>query len=425
MEKKRGGRGPIRSERSLQLFAGFVAMVMVSNYQYAFTLFQPGIQEEFSASLPLVAGIFSVFAFFGTWPMPFAGYLVDRIGARLLMTVGSLGILLGWLLGGYAATSVFELYLYYGAFAGTGVGMIYMCAAGNAVKWFPDRRGFAAGMIAMGFGGGAAFTVIPVSLSISTYGWRTAMVAWGLIQGSVALIASLKTRDPPPSWEQTESRRRDPTKVIDTGRDYPWHRTIRTVDFWLLYAIFVMMGVGGLMASASLSVTAKWLNVENATVFGMSIVPLTVTTSSIANGASRMVWGTVSDRLGRESAMGMAFLLNGLLTLAVLAIAGNAMLFVLLFPLIFLTWGEIFALFSAITADLFGSKNATTNYGMIYTAKGVSSILAGYGAALLTYYAAGSLAIPYLIAGILGIAAGILAITVLRRAVAERMSGVV
>ena len=193
--------GTIAGNRWVQLFAGVIAMIVISNYQYAFTLFTPGMRQQFTGvPYAKIAGIFSMFILFETWPVPVAGYFVDKFGIRKLMMIGSLAILVGWLLGGMVATSVFELYIYYGAIAGTGAGIIYISTVANAVKWFPDRRGLAAGLTAAGFGGGAALTIIPIAGTISSMGWGGAMAMWGVAQGIIAFIMALILRHPPAGW---------------------------------------------------------------------------------------------------------------------------------------------------------------------------------------------------------------------------------
>ena len=159
-------------------------MIVISNYQYAFTLFTPGMKQTFpGVPYAKIAAVFSAFILFETWPMPVAGYFVDKFGIRKLMTVGAICIALGWVLGGTIAKSPFDLYLYYGVIAGTGAGIIYISCVANAVKWFPDRRGLAVGLTAAGFGGGAALTIMPIASTIHSMGWAKAMAVWGIGQG--------------------------------------------------------------------------------------------------------------------------------------------------------------------------------------------------------------------------------------------------
>jgi OFA family oxalate/formate antiporter-like MFS transporter len=420
--------GPIAGNRWVQLIAGLIAMIVISNYQYAFTLFAPGIQRGLGlaqAQYPLVAAIFSLFILFETWPVPVAGILVDRLGIRKLMILGALGVLVGWLLGGTVAHSVFDYYIYYGAIAGTGAGIIYISCVGNAVKWFPDRRGLAAGLTAAGFGGGAALTIIPISFSIAAIGAAGAMAMWGVAQGVIALVMAVIMRHPPAGWKPLgwqEKEKKVRSVVAQTKLEYPWYKTLRTAEFWLLYVMFTLVATGGLMATGNLSEIAQSLGVGTVTILGIGIVALTATLSGITNALARIMWGGISDKLGRENTMFIAFAIQAILLALVLAIVRNPVAFVILLPFVFLSWGEIYALFSAITGDIFGAKNATANYGMLYTAKGFASILAGYGAAAIAVMFAGSFTALFLMSAIFCAIAALLAITVLRRIVRSRIT---
>jgi len=402
--------GGIAGNRWVQLVCGVVAMILISNYQYAFTLFTPGMRQTF-AGVPYakIAAIFSAFILFETWPMPVAGYFVDKLGIRKLMTLGAICIALGWVLGGTIAHSPFELYIYYGVIAGTGAGIIYISCVANAVKWFPDRRGLAVGLTAAGFGGGAALTVIPIAGTIHNLGWAKAMAAWGLAQGVIALIAAMILRHPPAGWVPAgwnQSTKQARKAVVQSKVNFTWTQTLGRPEFYFLYTMFFFACAGGLIATASLSQIAKSLHVSDAKVLGLAIVPLTVTLTSICNALSRVVWGTVSDRLGRENTMFITFGIEAILVFLVTRIVGSPIAFVALFSFVFLFWGEIYSLFSATTGDVFGAKNASANYGMLYTAKGLASVFAGFGAAALAAYLGGSFAVPfYISAGLCGIAA--------------------
>ena len=418
--------GPLAGNRWVQLAGGVIAMILLSNYQYAFTLFAPGIKQQFpGVPYPKIAAIFSMFILFQTWPVPVAGYFIDKFGIRKLMMLGSLGILAGWLLGGTIARSVFELYIYYGLIAGTGAGIIAIAMLTNCVKWFPDRRGLAAGLTAAGFGGGAALTILPIAATISSMGWAHAMAVWGVAQGVIALLIALILRHPPagwtpPGWEQCSIQ---VTKVVAQSKvEYAWHQTLRRPEFYLLYLMFVFVATGGLMTIANLSQIAKSLKVFDAKIWGIAIVPFTATLTGITNAFSRIMWGSISDKIGREITMAVAFGIEAILILLVTRVNGNPIFFVVLLPFVFLSWGEIYALFTAITGDVFGPKNAGANYGMLLTAKGVSSIMAGYGAALMAAFFAGSFTVPYYIAAVFDAIAAILAFFVLRRLVRGRIA---
>jgi OFA family oxalate/formate antiporter-like MFS transporter len=401
-------------------------MIVISNYQYAFTLFTPGMRQQFvGVPYAKIAAIFSMFILFETWPVPVAGYLVDKYGIRKLMILGSIGILVGWLLGGTVAKSPFDLYIYYGLIAGTGAGIIYISTVANAVKWFPDRRGLAAGLTAAGFGGGAALTIIPIAATISSMGWAHAMAVWGVAQGVIAFIMALILRHPPTGWKPIgwdQRAQKVGQAVAQSKAEYTWTQTVRRPEFYLLYLMFLFVATGGLMTTGNLSQIAKSLNVAGAKVLGIAIVPFTATLAGITNALSRIMWGSISDKLGREYTMALAFGIEAVLIFLVTQITGNPMLFVILLPFVFLSWGEIYALFSAITGDVFGPKNATANYGILYTAKGVSSIMAGYGAALLAAAFAGSFTVPYYIAALFDAVAAILAFFALRPLIRGRIA---
>jgi len=415
--------GPIAGNRVVQLIAGLVAMIVISNYQYAFTLFTPGLRQQFAgAPYSQIALIFSLFILFETWPVPVAGIFIDKFGIRTLMIVGSLGVLFGWLLGGTVATSLFHLYLCYGVLAGTGAGIIYIATVANAVKWFPDRRGLAAGLTAAGFGGGAALTLIPISKTITALGWAHSMALWGVMQGVIACIMALILRHPPEGWKPAGWVPKASKTVVQTKVNYSWQETLRRPEFYLLYLMFIMVCAGGLMTTGNLSEIARSLKVQNATILGVSIVAFTATLTGITNAGSRIMWGFISDRLGRENTMTLAFAVEGVFIFLVTQIANSPLLFVMVLPFVFLSWGEIYALFSAITGDVFGPKNASANYGMLYTAKGMASIMAGWGAALVAAAFAGSFQVPYYIAAAFDFAAALLAFLALKPLIRRRIA---
>jgi OFA family oxalate/formate antiporter-like MFS transporter len=414
--------GPIAGNRWVQLTAGVVAMIVISNFQYAFTLFTPGLKAQF-ASVPYkdIALIYTLFILFETWPVPVAGYFIDKFGIRNLMLIGAVLITLGWVGGGMFATSVFHLYIAYGVLAGTGAGIIYIATVANAVKWFPDKRGLAAGLTAAGFGGGSALTLIPISSSIASMGWAGAMTAWGIGQGVIAILAALILSHPPkgwlpPGWVQ-------PKAVAQTRKDFSAVQMLSQKEFYIMYAMFLMVCTGGLMTTGNMSQIAKSLNVFDAKVMGIAIVPFVATLAGVTNAFARIMWGAVSDRFGREYTMAFAFALEGVLIFLMTQISGNPIAFMILMPFVFLAWGEIYALFSAITGDVFGPKNASGNYGIMYTAKGLAAILAGWGAAAVAAMYAGSFSVPYYISAVFDIIAACLALFVLRPIIRKRIAG--
>jgi len=416
--------GKIAGNRWVQLACGVIAMIVISNYQYAFTLFTPGMRQTFTGvPYARIAAVFSAFILFETWPMPLAGYFVDKLGIRKLMIFGSVCILLGWVLGGTIAHSVFELYIYYGVIAGTGAGVIYISCVANAVKWFPDKRGLAAGLTSAGFGGGAALTILPIASTIHNLGWAKAMAVWGIAQGIIACIAAMILRHPPAGWNPIGwvPPKKKHIGVVQSKENYTWTQTLRRPEFYLLYTMFFFACAGGLIATGNLSQIAKSLGVSDAKLWGLAIVPLTATLASIFNALSRIVWGWVSDRLGREYTMFLTFGVEAILVFLVTRIAGSPIAFVVLFSFVFLFWGEIYSLFSATSGDVFGPKNASVDYGMLYTAKGLASVFAGFGAAALAAYLGGSFAVAFYVSAVLCGIAATLSLLVLKPLIRARI----
>ena len=416
--------GNIAGNRWIQLTCGIIAMIVISNYQYAFTLFTPGMKQTFpGVPYAKIAAVFSAFILFETWPMPVSGYFVDKFGIRKLMTFGAIFIALGWVLGGTVAKSPVGLYVYYGVIAGTGAGIIYISCVANVLKWFPDRRGLAAGLTAAGFGGGAALTIMPIASTIHSMGWAHAMAIWGIGQGIVAIFAAMVLRHPPSGWVPAGQTSKQVHKAVAQSKtNFTWIQTLGRPEFYLLYTMFFFATAGGLIATANLSQIAKSLHVSDAKVWGMALVPLVATLTSLCNALSRIIWGTVSDRLGRERTMFLTFGVEAVLVYLVTKIAGTPMAFVALFSFIFLFWGEIYSLFSATTGDIFGPKNASANYGMVYTAKGAASVFAGFGAAAMAAYFGGSFFVPFYISAVLCAIAALCSLLILKPLVASRIA---
>jgi OFA family oxalate/formate antiporter-like MFS transporter len=301
--------------------------------------------------------------------------------------------------------------LYLGAaIGGIGAGVVYGGAVGNALKWFPDRRGLAAGLTAAGFGAGSALTVIPIANMIASSGYQAAFLWFGLGQGLVVVLVGLLLRAPEPGEVPTSQA------VQQSRRDYEWKEVLKTPPFYIMYAMFVMVGAGGLMAIAQLAPIANDFTIAKVPVslIGLTLPALTfaLTIDRVLNGICRPFFGWVSDRIGRENTMFIAFFLEGLGIFALLYFGTNPVLFVILSGLVFFAWGEIYSLFPATCTDIYGKKYATTNYGMLYTAKGTASLLVPLANVLTS--ATGSWHAVFYVAAILNIIAAVMALTVLK-----------
>ena len=371
--------------RWVQLIAGIIAMMAIANLQYAWTLFTTPIQSHLHVSLVAVQWTFTLFVALETWLVPFEGYLVDIIGPRLMLGLGSILVALGWI-GSGKAESITGLYFWYGV-GGIGAGIVYGGAIGNALKWFPDHRGLCVGLTAGAYGIGTASTIAPVASMLKSSGYQHTFIVWGFIQGIVVLIAALFLARPPvgwapPNWKEKEAKIKAKLKLSSVNLT-PM-QMLRQPSFYVIYLMMTMLAFGGLVVTAQLNPLAKTYKVDNVVVlWGMTALILAITVDRLLNGLTRPFWGWVSDHIGRENAIFYSFVLEAICVFALLQLMSHPVWFVALSGLCFFAWGNIFSLFPAITGDLYGNKWATTNYGMVYTAKGLAALLAGPGAAWL------------------------------------------
>ncbi|MGI3779111.1 MAG: oxalate/formate MFS antiporter [Janthinobacterium lividum] len=411
--------------RWIQLGIGILCMVMIANLQYGWTLFVLPITHAHGWSRSDVQWAFTVFVLAETWLLPFEGWVIDRLGPRPLVFVG--GILVGgsWLLNG-AATSLTMLYAA-AAMGGIGAGIVYAATVGNALRWFTEKRGLATGLTAAGFGAGSAITIVPISNWIAAHGYESAFMVFGTAQGVVLMIAALFLCSPPgfevgvaaqPGADFGE----DPVhgeghgSYVAVSSGMSPRQVLGRPAFWLMYAMFVMVGSGGLMATAQLAVIASDYGVDKApvSILGLSLPALTFALSldRILNGVTRPFFGWVSDLIGREITMFIAFMLEGIGIFALLMFAHSPVAFVLISGMVFFAWGEIYSLFPALCTDLFGRRHAAANYGMLYTAKGTAALVVPLASLLRD--ATGSWVSVFYLAALFNITAALLALLVLR-----------
>lgn len=366
-----GGRPA--SYRWIQLILGIVGMAMIANLQYGWTLFVDPISVKYGWSRAAIQVAFTIFVVTETWLVPIEGWFVDKFGPRPVVVVGGLLCGLGWVMNSYA-DSLMMLYIS-AAISGIGAGAVYGTCVGNALKWFPDRRGLAAGLTAAGFGAGSAVTIVPISAMIRNSGYESAFLYFGIGQGVIVILVALfLTRAP-------EHKKGDGAvaKVQQTKREYGPKEVLRTPVFWVMYAMFVMVAAGGLMATAQLGSIAKDFQIFDidVNIMGLVLPALTfaLAIDRVLNGLTRPFFGWVSDQIGREPTMFIAFAIEAVGILCLYQYGRDPILFVILTGVVFFAWGEIYSLFPSTCADTFGTKNATANAGLLYTAKGTASLL--------------------------------------------------
>jgi OFA family oxalate/formate antiporter-like MFS transporter len=381
---------------------------MIANLQYGWTLFVNPIEQKHHWGLTAVQLAFSIFVLVETWLVPVEGWLVDRFGPRPVVAGGAILAGIAWVIYSHADTLAM---LYTGAvIAGLGAGAVYGTCVGNALKWFPDRRGLAAGLTAAGFGAGAALTVIPIANMIQSSGYQHAFFFFGILQGGIILVASMFLTKPRVPKGVVASAR-----VVATKVDYKPTQMLRTPTFWTTYVLFVAVAAGGLMATAQIGPIAKDYGFAKMpmTLFALTLPLLTMTLAidNLANGFTRPLCGFISDRIGRENTMLLVFCGEGIAMLGLKQFGHQPALFMTFAALVFLCWGEIFSIFPALVADTFGAKNAAANAGTMYTAKGTASLLVPLSAYIATK---GDWDTVFIFAATISIAAGLLAKFVLQ-----------
>jgi len=363
----------------VQLIVGVVAMACVANLQYGWTLFVSPIDARHHWGRAAIQVAFTLFILIETWLIPIEAYLVDKYGPRWVVVGGGILVALAWILNSMATSLPM---LYTGAIlGGIGTGCVYGTCVGNALKWFPGRRGLAAGITAAGFGAGAAATIVPISNMINGAGYEQAFLVFGILQGAIVLVmAGLMRKAPLATGVQAK------TRVSQSARDYTPAEVLRKPVFWVMYLMFVLIACGGLTFAASIAPYAKDLKIDGVPVallgFVLPALTFAISLDRVFDGVGRPFFGWVSDQIGRENTMFIAFSLGAVALLVWSRYGSDPVVFVLASAVYFGVYGEIFSLFPATQGDTFGSKFAATNAGMLYTAKGTAALVVPLASAL-------------------------------------------
>ena len=405
-----GGQGMF-GRRWWQLVCGIVCMTMIANLQYGWTLFVNPMDAKFHWGRAAIQVAFTIFVLTETWLVPIEGYLVDRFGPRPVVVIGGILCAIAWAMNSVADSLMF-LYVA-AAIGGVGAGAVYGTCVGNAVKLFPDRRGLAAGLTAAGFGAGSALTIIPISSMIKTAGYQQAFLYFGLGQGIVVFIVGMLLID---TRRITATLSKASERIQQARRDFRPLEIVRYPVFWVMYLMFVLVGAGGLMATAQLAPIAKDFQMADipVSILGLTLPALTFALSidRVLNGLTRPFFGWVSDNIGRELTMLIAFGFEALGIFALYVYGKDPLMFVLLSGLVFFAWGEIYSLFPSTCTDTFGARYATANAGLLYTAKGTASLLVPLSNVLMS--ATGNWHAVFVVAALMNAAAALLAWFVLR-----------
>jgi oxalate/formate antiporter len=368
--------------RWLQLVIGVVCMILISSPQYVWALFTQPLAAALGTTLAELQITFSILIVVQTFLSPWQGVLVDRFGPRVLLSAGVAISGLSWVLAS-KATTVTALYATYGLLGGIGTGIVYVGVIGHMVQWFPDKRGLATGLAAAGYGVGALLTTFPISAVLRESTYDVALLRFGWVFAAGGLVVAQALRRPDAAWQMQWNQHRRAATTTSPTTDVSPSQMLANPIFWLMFAMMTMMSTTGLMVTSQMGAFTRDFGMAGALVFGLPVLPLALSIDRVTNGLTRPLFGWISDRVGRENTMLVAFGLEGCAMTLWLLTRHNPTLFVVLSGVVFFGWGEIFSLFPSTLTDTFGTKHATANYGCLYIAQGVGSVLGGPVAALL------------------------------------------
>jgi MFS transporter, OFA family, oxalate/formate antiporter len=364
-----------------QLIIGIICMACVANLQYGWTLFVSPIDAKYHWGRPDIQIAFTTFVLIETWLIPVEGYLVDRFGPRWVVLGGGLMVAAAWALNS-VADSLMMLYVG-AAIGGIGVGCVYGTCVGNALKWFPGRRGLAAGFTAAVFGTGAAVTVVPIGKMIEASGYEHTFMFFGLLQGAIVFLMSFLMVKAPPNLKPTTAVA---ARHVSPRGDCTPTQVLATPIFYVLYVMFVLVAAGGLTMAANIALVAKDFKIDKVPVdilfWTGPALATALAMNRVFDGVGRPFFGWISDRIGRENTMFIAFSIGAVALYALSQVGTDPVWFVIITAVYFGVYGEIFSLFPATQGDTFGSKFAAANAGMLYTAKGTAAFVVPLAAAL-------------------------------------------
>jgi OFA family oxalate/formate antiporter-like MFS transporter len=371
-------------------------MMVISIYQYSWSLFAYNLRSEFGWDLAKIGLVFSIFAYTATFIQPFSGMIADSFGPRTVAVLGSFFVGSGFVLSSWALTA-WHLFIFYG-FGGIGVGILYGVSTASAIKWFPERRGFAVGLIVFGFGAGTAFFNWVIQDLLESIGLRTTFLYLGLGMLAILVPLSVFYRYPP---DRVLLSPDDDGTMRSERSDYGPLEMLRSYQWYLIYFCFTFTVSIVLMFGAQMKMLAREFDIPQ-NYFSLLLIMF-----PLGNGMSRVVAGVISDTIGREKTMMCFYGLLGLSIICLVTFGHIPLLFVIIVFLSALLGGSPFALYPATIGDYYGAQYSTTNYGITYTAKAWAGLISGWlSAYLVTQF--GSYKLPLLIVAVCSLIAALL-----------------
>jgi OFA family oxalate/formate antiporter-like MFS transporter len=377
---------------------------------YAWSVFTPQLTStagDYQFTAGQAAWIFSAGLFFFALVMIWAGRKLNSIGPQKLAIMGGLVLGTGYILAGFFGDSFITQLIFIGIIGGSGIGLAYVVPIAVGVKWFPDKKGMLTGLAVAGFGFGATIWVkwagswgggLLNNLEIAGLdGVRSVFLLYGIIFAAMVIVGSLVMKDPPTGW--LPEGYTPPTKSSDSPSgviEFDSNEMIKTPQYYILFTTFVFSALAGLMVIYCIKLfgidaltfsklgtldptNAEFLSTRE---WASAIAGTAMATYAILNGLGRIVWGVVSDKIGRKLSIFLMCLIQGVIMLLLFKLGGTVVGFIAAAAIIGFNFGGNFALFPAATADFFGNKTVGRNYGLVFFAYGIAGIagpqIAGY-----------------------------------------------
>jgi len=364
-------------QRWVILTGALIVMMFISIYQYSWTLFASGLKSDMKWAMTTIQLAYTIYGYAVTFVQPFSGYFADKFGPRNIAILAGLLVAAGFILSS-TITSPVQLYIYY-SIGSIGVGILYGISAATAVKWFPDRRGLATGLVTFGFGAGTAVFNLPIQSWISTYGVKAAFLYTGILMLIFVVPFTFFYKYPEfvaqqqKAGEKKEEKGEKKEEKKEDAVNWKWYEMLRTSQWWVIYISFTIVAAIALLFGANVKSMAKENNIPAA------VLDIVLVGYPLANGFSRILGGWISDVIKNRQMTGMIFYgLSGLFMIALGLTGKSSAGFATFVILSMLFAGYVFAFNPAVIGDFYGPRYSTTNYGITYTAKSWGALISGY-----------------------------------------------
>jgi len=323
-----------------------------------------------------------------------AGKWQAKAGPRTVAITGGIVLGIGYVLAGLSGANFWGILLGVGLLGGAGIGLGYVCPIATCVKWFPDKKGLITGLAVAGFGFGAliwikltsGFVFGPLNLTpgwtgLYGAGWGVSKVfmLYGVLFAVLVTLGAMVLVNPPDGWKPAGWA--PPTGAAGTASgqsNFTTSEMVKTAQYWSLFIIFMIGATSGLMVIGVIGLFGK----DALTGAGVDAAKAVIITGTamglfyaLMNGFGRIIWGSVSDKIGRKNSIVIMSLLQGVMMIAFFYIGGTEWGLYISAAIIGFNFGGNFALFPAATADFFGNKNVGTNYPWVFMAYGVGGII--------------------------------------------------